>query len=114
MNMKTIEISKIPKNIEIIGAGKTTGAILKAIGTAMINPGEIIIFSDHNQLNTWKWRKHLAEAVGDLIKKLRLNDIEVKVDNKNVTILSNYYGCYYDHDKKVLLKIIKDKRKKIL
>ena len=77
---------------EVRGCGLTTGLALSSIAEAIKNPGTRVYVCDHFEPDTNRSANRLTIKIKELIDKLRLEDIEVWVEDKNVIIQSNYYG----------------------
>ena len=83
--------------MEIRRYGKTTGAVLEALGKAMANPGSQYVVGDIDLAtgcpSTATYNKIVMSAAQELIARLCLQDIKVFKSAGSIVILSEYMGA---------------------
>jgi hypothetical protein len=69
--------------------GKTTGAILQAIGESYSKPGMYVCILDQD-METAHQRLAVRDRAEDILRKLNLTSIAVKITGRDVCIENNF------------------------
>ena len=79
--------------MEIRRYGKTTGAVLEALGKAVANPGTECKINDIDETpGVAAYKSIMQEVAADMIFKLDLHDIIIKKNKDGVYVKSKYLG----------------------